>query len=160
MDVKLLGVCGLYCGACYHYRASFPEGAHLVEEAARQGRARQGFSCQGCRSDRLYVHPGCALCEFRACAEEKGIVHCGLCAEYPCDRLRAFQSDGRPHHRDVLDNLESLRALGPERWLAEQERRWRCACGALFSWYETHCRRCGAALDSYGPDPRAKTAKT
>jgi len=160
MDVKLLGVCGLYCGACYHYRASFPEGAHLVEEAARQGRALQGFSCQGCRSDRLYVHPGCAQCEFRACAGEKGVVHCGLCAEYPCARLRAFQSDGRPHHRDVLDNLEALKTLGPERWLAEQERRWRCACGAPFSWYETHCPRCGAALDSYGPDPRARTAKT
>jgi len=46
----LLGVCGLYCGACYHYRASFTEGRYLLEEAARQGRSLEGFACKGCRS--------------------------------------------------------------------------------------------------------------
>ena len=154
MDVTLLGVCGLYCGACYHYRASFPEGAHLVEEAARQGRARQGFACQGCRSDRLYVHPGCAQCQIRACAEEKELFHCGLCVDFPCRRLMDFQSDGRTHHVPVLDQLEALRERGPERWLAERARRWTCTCGARFSWYETVCRQCSAPLDSYASGPR------
>jgi hypothetical protein len=36
---RLLGACGLYCGACYHHRASLPEGQRLLEAAARQGRA-------------------------------------------------------------------------------------------------------------------------
>jgi hypothetical protein len=149
MDIKLLGVCGLYCGACYHYRASLPEGKHLLAEDARQGRPLQGFTCQGCRSDSLYVHSGCAECALRDCAQEKEVIHCGLCAEYPCARLTAFQSDGRPHHADVLDNLEVLKSLGPERWLAGQEQRWRCDCGAGFSWYEERCHDCGAKLDAY-----------
>jgi hypothetical protein len=149
----LLGVCGLYCGACYHYRASYPESKHLLEEAARQGRALEGFACQGCRSDALYVHPGCAQCEIRACAEDRGILHCGLCAEFPCDRLEAFRNDGRVHHLDAPANLEELKAKGVERWLAEQERRWTCGCEKRFSWHETACSRCGASLDSYGPDP-------
>ena len=151
----LLAVCGLYCGACYHYRASFPESAHLLEEAARQGRELEGFTCQGCRSDILYIHPGCAQCEIRACADERVVLHCGLCSEFPCTRLEDFRLDGHIHHLDVLDNLASLKEKGPDRWLTEQEQRWTCECGTKFSWYETVCHNCGASLSSYGPDPRA-----
>jgi hypothetical protein len=152
---ELLAVCGLYCGACYHHRASFPESEHLLEDAARQGRELEGFTCQGCRSDVLYIHPGCARCEIRACAGERGMLHCGLCPEFPCARIEDFQNDGHVHHLDVLSQLDDLRAKGPDRWLAEQEQRWTCECGARFSWYETVCHRCGAPLASYGPDPRA-----
>jgi hypothetical protein len=151
----LLGVCGLYCGACYHYRASFPEGEHLLEEATRQGRSLEGFACKGCRSDSLYVHPGCAECRIRACAETMGIIHCGLCVGYPCAQLKGFQSDGRPHHADIFDNLHALKALGAQEWLATQESRWTCTCGTAFSWYEERCSSCGKSANSYGRDPRA-----
>jgi len=145
----LLGVCGLYCGACYHYRASLPESEHLLEEAARQGRELEGYTCRGCRSDTLYIHAGCSTCEIRTCADGRGLVHCGLCRDFPCDRIEAFQSDGRVHHRDVIDNLKELKAKQPEQWLAEQAQRWRCQCGAEFSWYEESCHACGAPLASY-----------
>ncbi len=127
----LLGVCGLYCGACYHHRALFYEGERLSEEAARRGRTPEGFTCQGCRSDVLYIHSGCAQCEIRACADERGIVHCGLCTELPCERIKAFQGDGRVHHRDILIELENLREKGTDKWLAEQAQRWTCKCGEL-----------------------------
>jgi len=151
----LLGVCGLYCGACYHYRASLAEGQHLLEIAAGQGRSLEGFGCKGCRSGILYSHLGCSQCVIRACAEDRRLVHCGLCSEFPCERISAFQSNGRIHHRDVLIHLEELRTKGPDRWLAEQAQRWRCKCGAEFSWYEVVCNCCGAALLSYGSDPAA-----
>ena len=151
----LLGVCGLYCGACYHYRASTPEGGHLLADAVRRGWVAEGFGCWGCRSDTLYVHPGCRQCEIRACAEGRGVLQCGQCREFPCQRLREFQNDGRMHHLDVEANLHELCALGPDHWLAEQAARWTCSCGAEFSWYEKVCHTCGAALASYGPDPRS-----
>lgn len=149
----LLGACGLYCGACYHYRASLPEGQHLLAEVERRGRDPEGFTCKGCRSDALYVHPGCAECGIRACADEGEIEHCGLCAEFPCERIEAFQSDGRVHHRDILRQLDELTARGVDQWLVEQSRRWRCECGLGFSWYEENCNICGRPLQSYGPDP-------
>lgn len=149
----LLGVCGLYCGACYHYRASFTEGRYLLEEAARQGRSLEGFACKGCRSGALYLHAGCSQCKIRACAEDKGLIHCGLCSEFPCDRIEAFQSDGRIHHQDILTHLEELKVKEPDRWLAEQAQRWKCKCGASLSWYEESCHTCDAPLASYGTDP-------
>jgi hypothetical protein len=153
-DLKLLlGVCGLYCGACYHYRASFPEGKHLLKETVRQGRKLEGFTCQGCRSDSHYIHPGCAQCKIRACAEGKGIIHCGLCLDFPCDQLKVFQEDGRIHHRGVLAHLEELKIKEPDQWLAGEALRWKCGCGASFTWYEVSCQHCGAPLASYGTDP-------
>ncbi len=150
-DSRLLrGVCGLYCGACYHYRASFPEGKHLLEDASHQQSDLNGFTCKGCRSDLLYIHPGCKECKIRTCAEDRGIMHCGVCPEFPCDQIAAFQSDGHIHHRDVIMHLEELKAKGPDRWLSEQQQRWRCKCGVSFSWYEKICHSCGAELNSYG----------
>lgn len=53
----------------------------------------------------------------------------------------------------ILKHLADLQRIESGQWLAAQARRWTCACGARFSWYETTCPKCGAALDSYGPDP-------
>jgi len=145
----LLGVCGLYCGACYHFQASFPENRHLLEDAARKGRDLLGFTCSGCRSSSLYIYAGCAECQLRACAERKQIQHCGLCDEYPCQQLIAFQNDGRVHHLDIQANIAELKELGADRWLAEQELRWKCKCGTSYSLYEKTCHNCGENLNSY-----------
>lgn len=149
----LLAACGLYCGACYHYRATQPDGSHLLDRAAAEGRDLTGFTCQGCRSNALYIHPGCAQCAIRDCADERGIAHCGECVEWPCDRLWTFQNDGRIHHLDVMDNLLDLQALGVAAWLACQAQRWTCSCGSAYSWYDPTCPSCGARVASYGPDP-------
>ena len=149
----LLGACGLYCGACYHYRASFYESERLSEETSRRGRDPEGFICQGCRSNILYGNPGCAQCEIRACSDVRGIVHCGLCIEFPCDQIKAFHDDGRVHHRDILNALENLREMGANKWLVEQAERWKCECGESYSWYEETCHSCSKSVDSYGADP-------
>jgi hypothetical protein len=143
---KLLGVCGLYCGACNHYRAYLSDGRHLLEEAFDQGQEVE--PCQGCRSSLLTK--SCAHCSLRDCAADRNVLHCGMCSIYPCDQLKAFQHDGRLHHLPVLDNLESLKQQEPGSWLAGQAQRWQCRCGSRFSWYEEHCRSCGASLASYG----------
>lgn len=151
-ESAMQAVCGLYCGACYHYRASFPDGAHLLTDEARGGRPLEGFTCLGCRSDRHYIHPHCVDCDLRDCADARGLLHCGLCDDFSCEKLQAFQFDGRKHHRDIVANLTRLRDVGLERWLDEQAERWRCTCGQPFSWYEQVCAKCGAALVSYGAD--------
>jgi hypothetical protein len=158
MDSNLLAACGLYCGACYHYRASTYGRKRLFEEATRRGRSPEGFTCRGCRSNVRYIHDGCASCAIRACADRSGVAHCGLCAQFPCDRIKAFRGDGRVHHRDIFAELACLRDRGAEQWLSDQSQRWKCECGESYSWYETMCSRCGKPLPSYGPDPTINRA--
>jgi len=147
VSYKLLGVCGLYCGACNHYQASFPRNAHLLRELVKKDKTVEDPTCQGCRSDKLYPH--CSKCIIRECAEDKGIDHCGDCIEAPCEMLTKFQLDGRAHHLDVLDNLAELKKQGCEMWLKKQESKWKCQCGADHSWYEAKCHFCGLSFDFY-----------
>ncbi len=155
VDVNLLAACGLYCGACYHYRASCVDGAHLLSEQARGGRPLEGYTCRGCRSEQLYVHAGCRDCEIRTCVERRNLLHCGECGALPCERLIAFQTDGRKHHLPIIGNLRMLRDQGQDVWLQEQASRWQCSeCATAFSWYEEVCQVCGVAVSSYGADIR------
>ncbi|HCJ57812.1 DUF3795 domain-containing protein [Lutispora sp.] len=147
MNYKLLGVCGLYCGACNHYQASLPQNAHLLQELLQKDKTVEEPTCQGCRSDRLYSH--CSECKIRECTEDKGADHCGDCTEAPCEMLRNFQSDGRAHHLDVMQNLAELKEQGCEEWLKKQELKWKCQCGASHSWYEAECHLCGSPFDFY-----------
>ena len=148
----LLGACGLYCGACPGYVASLPDGKHLLEKVNLKKGEEESHICKGC----LNSPSICSQCKIWTCAEEKAIAHCGLCLEFPCNQINAFQSDGAVHHRDVLDNLEDLKNKGPDKWLEEQKQRWQCKCGNAFSWYEEFCSKCGASLNSYGPDSTRK----
>ena len=146
--IELVGYCGLYCGACTHHRSSFRDGAHLLEEL-QPGTDTAGYQCQGCRSAKLNIHPGCRECKIRACATAKGFEHCGACPELPCQMMRDFVADGHVHHLDVLDRLAELNQSGSAAWLSEQRERWTCECGREYSWYEKSCRNCGADLRCY-----------
>ncbi len=131
--LALVGACGLYCGACPY--------AALSES----GRAD---ACAGCHGPAADMHPGCAECEIRACAEEKGLLHCGQCAAYPCEKIEAFHADGMPHHAGAAVNIARLNAAGPAAWLEEQAARWTCVCGTSFSWDQGLCYSCGEPVPS------------
>jgi hypothetical protein len=146
---RLLGFCGLYCGACNHYRASFPDRAHL-----HQGDDPGTFTCRGCRGETEFLHQGCDVCRIRLCAEGRGFLHCGECDAFPCEKIVEFQHDVRHiHHFDVVDNLCEMKENGPEAWLGAQKVRWTCDCGMPYSWYEARCSRCGTGLISYAQRP-------
>ena len=101
----------------------------------------------------------CADCPIRDCAQSKELVHCGECEcvggdlvdrhSTECERLKAFQNDGRTHHLPILQQLDDVQRKGIGAWLADQKTRWTCTCGQPYSWYEKVCQRCGKALDSY-----------
>ncbi|MCX5666862.1 MAG: sigma-70 family RNA polymerase sigma factor, partial [Candidatus Omnitrophica bacterium] len=154
--LNLLGYCGLFCGACYHCRAVFINGQHIMQEAALKGKDLSTFTCLGCRSNKLYMHPGCAECAIRACAQSKGLLHCALCEEYPCERLKEFQQDpDHIHHFDIFSNLQALKEEGPGAWLEKQERLWTCqTCQTPFSWYDQLCPNCHSPVNSYSDETR------
>lgn len=141
MDKKLVSICGIYCGACQTYRTVHDsQGVFLEDEATKLPYG----ACQGCHSEKR--SKWCEECEFRVCSSERGIDRCSDCAEFPCQRVMDFESDGIAHHRGITDSSRSLREKGMEAWLAEQVKRWSCACGEPQAWYSKECASCGQSF--------------
>jgi hypothetical protein len=90
-------VCGTYCGECDAYL--------------------EGVCC-GCGYQLGQTRRGeCAI--FQCCIVERGLEHCGLCMDFPC---QVFVSHAAP--LDVARRYKALRrraAIGTIAWLAEQE---------------------------------------
>ncbi|MBN2336272.1 DUF3795 domain-containing protein [Candidatus Bathyarchaeota archaeon] len=62
--------------------------------------------CVGCRSG-----GGLTTCGIRDCCVERGLQHCYMCGEFPCDRLQG----------DMITNSYRLREAGVERFLEEEK---------------------------------------
>ena len=90
-----IACCGLDCGACRAYIATKRNDRRLAAEIAKLwSNAIEGnytvddIWCDGCHSDRL--HGFCAKCPVRICANNKGLMNCGECADYFCEKLGAL----------------------------------------------------------------------
>ena len=69
------------------------------------------------REDAVRFDPACKV---RACVLEKGLEHCGHCAQYPCDIFPAEPSDEEVRRRIEVEKL----------WIWEDEKLMEAyACG-------------------------------
>ena len=140
-DKACAAVCGLYCGACSWYISTTEDRERLQQLADRAHLTEEEATCLGCRSgERL---PYCEHCRIGACAAERGVDFCSDCEEYPCGELIWFQS-AMPHRIELWDNLERIKAVGYEKWLAEIREHYTCPeCRTINSPYDIQCRNCG-----------------
>lgn len=140
----LLGICGVYCGACTTYRAYNDNDHALVKWAVKMGMPPDEIYCKGCLSD--LVNEWCANCDFRKCAKERRITYCFECGDFPCKKSVNF-SKTRPHRALGLKNLKQLKEIGIKEWLKQEEKRWSCSsCGKKLHWYSEKCPDCGATF--------------
>ncbi len=151
--------CGIYCGACdirlagdtgkRTKLAQFWNEPTLLAFHKAQGLAAPSadalkLRCDGCKSEEPFVN--CRHCKVRACARGRSVEHCSACADFPCELYRGWRRVGTflPHVDLSSGNLQTIEAAGAERWLAEQDERWRCPrCKARFAWYSEACPSCG-----------------
>lgn len=131
-----VAVCGLFCGAC----------GGLQDTVKSDGTKQDG--CLGCKSDMLGGH--CKVCKVRACAKEKNIANCGLCADYPCDKVKEYHNDEKEGTYMALarKNTEDFRYFGndPE-WSEKQLKRWSCPkCNTPFAFTSKECPKCDARV--------------
>jgi len=149
MNEPLAAVCGLYCGACALYRArrdDNPQRLRAILQASteRRNAPEDEIQCDGCLGGGSLT-PYCRNCKMRLCAEGKpGVTRCSDCSDFPCNMITDFNNDGMRHHAEALENLRHMQETGPEKWIIEQEERWRCPeCRAQVHWYERTCYSCG-----------------
>lgn len=124
-------VCGIYCGAC----------SALMKSVASD------IKCLGCRSTQKppSYAPQCAV---RQCAATKQVQSCGLCKDYPCEKIKAFFTD-QPKYGLREKNLNTIRDKGLPAWLQEQKARWACQnCKTPFGYGARDCQNCGEKIYS------------
>ncbi len=111
--------CGIDCGECAVYRAAFDarQAALLVPWFKRSGGLKAGEGaaeimakaplCMGCGEG--HMARWCGNCSIRLCCTgEKGLAHCGECADFPCARLDDWVLLGE-HHAAALETLKAVR---------------------------------------------------
>ena len=123
-DIKLAGVCGLYCGKCDIYLAYAKDDiekkkkiAENVSQMVKKEIKPEQIVCDGCHGeDSLCWSDDCKL---RMCSSGRGYDFCFECRDYPCLELTKFaeQCDG---HRKAVDNLEEMKKIGAKRRLEKQ----------------------------------------
>uniref|UniRef100_A0A7C6EAJ4 DUF3795 domain-containing protein n=1 Tax=candidate division WOR-3 bacterium TaxID=2052148 RepID=A0A7C6EAJ4_UNCW3 len=143
MKFRYDSYCGIYCGACDTLIAN--EKGEVAKLAKEWKRKPEELKCLGCKTTTNAIF--CVRCKMRHCAQKKKVDFCFQCDEFPCPRLIAFRNDKSPHHSIVLRNLRIIQEIGVEKWLEDQDKRWRCkSCGDKFSWYDRKCVQCGSEL--------------
>ena len=147
-DVCLCAICGIYCGAC-----------PLLMSTLKATKSSDK-KCLGCSSPRK-PSPYAPKCEVRKCARSKKLESCGLCASYPCAKLKVFFTD-KPKYGLREKNLNQIRAQGVAAWLEEQKKRWVCQkCQTPFGYGVTTCSKCGEKIFSDAEEFEAfKKSKT
>ena len=85
MDRQMIAMCGAYCGVCEW---------------------KLKTDCPGCQAAKGSM--GWGECAVARCAIEKGLEHCGLCADVPCETLQGYFD--HPEHGDRGERPANLKA--------------------------------------------------
>ncbi len=150
MSVKLISKCGIYCGACYVYRA-FKDGGKLLEITAEKlGVPKEEIRCNGCLGSVEDIWRMCKKCQFRDCLRERGLAFCYECPEFEnstCAKYESAREFTSKRGENIREALERIKAGDADRWLMEQDERWRCTtCSGSIYWTEKICHHCGKPI--------------
>jgi hypothetical protein len=124
----MMAPCGMDCGICV---------AHL--------RARD--RCAGCLAGEGPKQKHCLVCSIKTCTKRsEGATFCFDCVKYPCRRLRQLDLRYRTKYgMSMLENLDRIRELGLDRFMAIENTRWVCpSCGGPICVHDQRCYGCGA----------------
>ena len=120
MTKMLVGYCGRYCAECLIYIASTTSNEKQKEKLARKYSKEldkkltaDNIHCWGCRAD----NKNCwgKDCQFRKCADDKGMEFCYQCSEYPCPDLMKFYEK----YPEAKQSLQRICKIGVDAYISE-----------------------------------------
>ena len=130
----LIGACGGYCGGCGLYLAYVNNDeeqkkkvAKQIYELYNQEVKPEDIKCSGCHGRILGPWGNPAMCFIRKCTEEKEIITCAFCDEFPCEKLeihfeKANKVSDETKYGDVTKaDLFRQKEIGLEKWLQEKK---------------------------------------
>jgi hypothetical protein len=127
MTGSLIAPFGMNCGICLAY-------------------LREKNHCNGCREWSKNKPEYCRKCIIINCEllNKTDSKFCYDCEKYPCRRLKQLDTRYRTkYNMSMLENLESIRESGLERFMHLEKERWTCpACGATICVHRNFCLNC------------------
>ena len=129
MKSDLIAPCGMNCAVCVAYF-----GYTMLEEKRKS-------VCPGCR-------PRNKECAFlkRHCAllSRNEVQFCSDCDQFPCMHLKRLDNRYRAkYNTSMIDNLNSIRNHGMEKFLYSQAEKHRCPkCGETLCVHTNRCYNC------------------
>jgi hypothetical protein len=139
-SVELIAYCGLYCGDCAGHSGELADAARALLD--RMEEYRFDITARGLFADQFKDYDGLvSMLEFmsdtrcraacrardRTCAIARCCVDRGYSGCYECDEFKKCRKLGDlagVHGDSCIRNLEGIRELGPEAWVAKGKRLW------------------------------------
>jgi len=121
MNKPRMAACGLDCSECGAYKVTMfgdmEEAAKMVEywrankwigpDEGAEAIVKMNPVCKGCWDNAdCIIKCGCGKRDFRACCNEKRIMHCGECDAFPCEDYEAWASQ----NEGCLGAMERLKS--------------------------------------------------
>lgn len=102
--------------------------------------------CPGCRGSDVKKPITRVECEIKTCKFLNKF--CYECEMFPCDNLKHLDKRYRTkYHMSMIENLENIKKLGIEEFLANEQIRWTCTeCGGAICVHKGVCFNCGKKL--------------
>ncbi|MFQ5883725.1 MAG: DUF3795 domain-containing protein [Thermoplasmata archaeon] len=146
-DLSLVGRCGLYCGACGIYRAYRDGGEYLEKVAESFDCSPQLVRCEGCQD--LTTECWGNNCKIVNCLRGKGLSFCFECEDLDaCEEYSSLYEGYKELGANLKRNLERIESGDSEKWIEEEDERWRCrSCGKPVSYHMEECHQCGTRIE-------------
>ncbi len=115
---EMIAYCGLVCTSCPTYLATQNDDDVARAKTAAHYNKKFGFdvtaqdiNCDGCLSEGGKLIAYCQNCEIRECCQDKGLEHCAVCDDQPCEKLAAFHQFS-PDAKASFDLLVNQKGAG------------------------------------------------
>lgn len=110
---EVIAYCGIKCNECPVYIATNNNDTVKKEKIAKSWSTEDyplepmDVECHGCTSGKVIIS-FCDGCDIRECGVDKKTENCGVCKEYPCDKLnKVFEKsiDSKAMLDDINDDF-------------------------------------------------------
>lgn len=125
-EEKMIAYCGMNCSYCYvHQKNKKP--------------------CPGCRHELEGKPEHCRKCKIKDCANEKHVLFCSDCPQYPCVLIKRLDKSYQTRYKEsLINNMKIISEKGMSYYLETEKVRLKCSeCGGVLNIHDKQCSGCG-----------------
>lgn len=103
MENNHFAYCGYDCAKCPVYKETKNNNLEQLKKILfnnDSSASLETLGCYGCKTDKS-VNFMCVNCQIRQCAKNKNVENCGLCDQFPCEKLIYISKETMEHLKEI-----------------------------------------------------------